>query len=188
MATKLIIGLGNPTVERKYNRHNIGFILVDAFTGHKNPAIVRCKGRNIPINYTISKGNTVLTLKPQDGMNDSGKSVEAVCLTLGIQPNDVLLIHDDLSFNFGTIKVKAKGSSGGHNGVKSIISALGTEAFARFKIGIGKPEDGDVYSYVLSDFTTKERTYFCELCALGVEVINSFVTQDIERTMSTFNR
>jgi peptidyl-tRNA hydrolase, PTH1 family len=186
---KLLIGLGNPESDRKHTRHNIGFMLVNAYAERYNATVgmVRCD-KPLGVRYLSQPNQTIILLRPQDTMNLSGHSVGRVCKALDIRPEDTLLIHDDLDLNFGTIRIKqGGGGSGGHRGVQSVINAIGPN-FSRFKVGIGRPLEGTILEYVLSDFTIKERTCFCELFGLGVEVIDSFLTQSLQTTMARFNR
>jgi PTH1 family peptidyl-tRNA hydrolase len=188
MITKLIVGLGNPETKYKYTRHNVGYMLVDAYIKwHQSKSCVVRYNKAIGLNYLTHPDYTTLLLKPKDNMNLSGVSAGLVCGDLHIDPENVLAIHDDLSFDFGITRLRPSGSSGGHKGVQSVIDALGPN-FARFKVGIGRPEQGSVLDFVLSDFTSKERNSFCELTHLGIRVIDSFLRFGIQYTMQEFNR
>jgi len=121
-------------------------------------------------------------------MNSSGRSVGTVARELQLKPEDIMVIHDDMDFEFSRIKIKAGGNSGRHNGVQSVIDAIGKN-FARFRVGIGRPdEDCTARDHVLSDFRTWEQKHFCELFGLGIQVVNTFVAHNVQRAMSTFNR
>jgi PTH1 family peptidyl-tRNA hydrolase len=120
-------------------------------------------------------------------MNLSGHSVGLVCKEFDVKLENVLLIHDDLDLNFGTIRIKQGGGSGGHRGVQSVINAIGSD-FVHFKVGIGRPLEGSIFDFVLSDFAPRESTYFCELFELGIRVIDNFLTQPIQTTMREFNQ
>lgn len=185
MKTKLIVGLGNPELSRKFNRHNIGYLMIDAYIKWHQAKWGVIKP-NIGINYISRPDYTAVFLKPRDGMNLSGISVGLVVKALNILPENILLIHDDLSFDFGTTRVKSSKSSGNHKGVQSIIDTIGTN-FARFKVGIGQTKEGNILSFVLSDFSTKEQSYFCELTHLSIQVIDRFLTVGAQQTMGMFN-
>jgi PTH1 family peptidyl-tRNA hydrolase len=122
-------------------------------------------------------------------MNSSGKSVALAVDTLQVKPEDILLIHDDIAFDFGNLKIKSSGSGGNHNGVKSVIDCLGFNNFNRLRIGIGTPnEEQTLYDYVLSDFAANESKYFCELYAVVIEIADGFIEHGAQWAMSTFNR
>jgi len=186
---KLIVGLGNPEKRFKFNRHNIGFTIVDFLIDHYKalPCYLDVRGKSIRSDYTINKNKQMIFLKPLDWMNTSGRSVYYVVNSMGINPKDVMVIYDDMAFDFGQIKIKASGSSGKHNGVQSVIYAIGKE-FARFRIGIGHPnKDQTIKDYVLSDFSLSEQKQFCGLCSVAISVVDTFVLHSVNQTMKVFN-
>jgi PTH1 family peptidyl-tRNA hydrolase len=136
MSIRLIVGLGNPGAEYEQTRHNAGFWLVDALAGHRLSREARFHG--LAAKTTIS-GNEVWLLEPQTYMNRSGQSVGALARFYKIAPEEVLVIHDELDLPPGAAKLKKGGSSGGHNGLKDITAALGTQDYWRLRIGIGHP-------------------------------------------------
>lgn len=155
--TKLIIGLGNPGEEYKNNRHNVGFILIDKiaqelslnFDNNKKKSLY-ARGKSKDIEYIL--------LKPQTFMNLSGESVIYVSKFFNVKLEDIIVIYDDMDIPFGSFKIKKGGSSGGHNGIKSLIAYLQSDDFTRVRIGIGRPSAGKkVNDYVLSNFSKKER-------------------------------
>lgn len=183
MKTFLIVGLGNPDVEYAFTRHNIGYDLIDVYSENHRMSSSTCNG--IKIKQGILGDNKVILLKPCEGMNVSGNQISLVAKYLGITNDNIMVIHDDLDLDFGRIKYKVGGGSGGHNGIKSIISALG-ENFARFRFGIGKPlkESGTtVLDYVLSNFTSHERADICMLSQVAIELMNDFVAGTNESSM-----
>jgi len=188
---KLVVGLGNPKKSFERNRHNIGFTIVDALISHHKAN--KCyldtpRKPMLEMHYKVLSGELVLFLKPRDWMNSSGKAVGRVARQLKLDPKDILLIHDDMDFDFGIFKIKGGGSSGRHNGVQSVIDAVGKN-FARFRIGIGRPdEEQTAYEYVLSDFRTWEQKRFCELFGLAIQVVDTFVAHGVQQTMNIFNR
>lgn len=205
MDVKLIVGLGNPESRFNLTRHNIGFTIADALIQHYKATygIVKVKGepsieirQKVIIKQKVIKGTNVIFLKPMDWMNSSGIAVGGVSKAIGINPKDIMVIYDDMDFDFGDYKIKAKGSSGRHNGVQSIIDTIGPK-FTRFRIGIGRPikdikgwstEEQTGKDYVLSEFDIHEQKCFCELFGLATQVVNSFIVHGVQKTMSTFNR
>ena len=155
--TKLVIGLGNPGEEYKNNRHNIGFIILDKiaeslsvdFDNHKKKSLY-ARGKKGDIQYIL--------LKTQTFMNLSGESAIYISKFFNVSVEDIFVIYDDMDLPFGTFKIKKGGSSGGHNGIKSLIAQLQSEDFFRIRIGIGRPSFGEkVNDYVLSSFSKSER-------------------------------
>jgi PTH1 family peptidyl-tRNA hydrolase len=151
---KLIIGLGNPGEKYADDRHNVGFMVLDSLVQQWS---------TMP-NWTakhqglIHKHKDIILLKPQTFMNNSGQSVQAVVSFYKLDLSDLLLIYDDIDLDFGQIRYRAQGSSGGHNGIKSIAKHLGTTAIPRIKIGVGRPPAGiNAADYVLSPFSKDER-------------------------------
>ena len=140
MPIRLIVGLGNPGPEYEQTRHNAGFWLVDNLANSlPNARLQRESGFNALVAKTIIGGNQVWLIEPQTYMNRSGQSVGAIARFYKIQPDEVLVVHDELDLPPGSAKLKKGGSSGGHNGLKDITSALGTQDYWRLRIGIGHP-------------------------------------------------
>ena len=157
MTTKLIIGLGNPGDEYKNNRHNVGFILIDKIAQDFNVSFDTNKKKSLYVRGKINNIEYIL-LKPQTFMNLSGESAIYISKFFNIKTEDVIVIYDDMDIPFGTFKIRKGGSSGGHNGIKSLIAHFQTDDFTRIRIGIGRPSAGKkVNDYVLSNFSKKER-------------------------------
>nr|WP_300716145.1 aminoacyl-tRNA hydrolase [uncultured Brachyspira sp.] len=166
--TKLIVGLGNPGEEYKNHRHNVGFILIDKIAENFNISFDNNKKKSL---YSRAKDKNIeyILLKPQTFMNLSGESVIYISKFFNIKPEDIIVIYDDMDIPFGTFKIKKGGSSGGHNGIKSLISHLKSDDFTRIRVGIGRPPSGKkVNDYVLSSFSKKER-----------EELNTAIADDI---------
>lgn len=180
---RLIVGLGNPDKEYENTRHNIGFMIVDNFVDNSNWT----KKHSSLIYNTNINDEKVLFIKPLTYMNNSGNAVREVVNYYGVDIDDILIIHDDLDIAFGNYKLKKNSSSGGHNGIKSIISNLHTESFARLKVGISKG-NGDVKNYVLGKFSKEEMGKINELYPTFKNIINSFITNGIEKTMMDYNK
>ena len=182
----LIVGLGNIGAEYAETRHNIGFKVLDAlaasdavFTPERYGAIARLK----------YKGRTLILLKPSTYMNLSGKAVAYWVKQEKIPMENLLVVTDDLALPYGTIRIRGKGSDGGHNGLKSINALLGTTEYARMRIGIGNDfARGAQVDYVLSEWTHEEKEAMPERLAAAGEAIKSFATIGLERTMNLHNR
>ncbi|MBQ4584227.1 MAG: aminoacyl-tRNA hydrolase [Bacilli bacterium] len=180
---KLIVGLGNPDKEYENTRHNIGFMIVDNFVDNLNWT----KKHNSLIYSTNISGQKVLFVKPLTYMNNSGLAVREIANYYDVDINDILIIHDDLDLAFGTYKLKKNSSSGGHNGIKSIISNLHSEAFARLKVGISKA-NGDVKDYVLGKFSKAEIEKINDLYPIFNKIIETFISDGIEKAMMNYNK
>lgn len=181
----LIVGLGNPGKEYENTRHNIGFNAVDVIARKYKIELNRIKFKGV-YGETFIGGEKVILLKPATYMNLSGESIRAVMDFYKISEDDVLVIYDDISLEVGRLRIRDKGSAGGHNGIKSIISHMGTEEFGRIKIGVGQPK-GDLVNYVLGNFAKEERELLdkvLETVVLAAEVI---IKEDIKAAMNKYN-
>lgn len=184
---KIFVGLGNPGPEYENTRHNAGFMAIDqaakAFAIHvsKNKFQSLC-------GEGMVQGEKVVLVKPMTFMNLSGEAVRAVVDWFKPKREDLVIIYDDMDLPPGTLRLRIKGSSGGHNGIKSIISSLGTEEFQRLRIGIGRPALGtSVISHVLSRFTADERPKMDAAIQRTVEAMACIVTDGFARAMNRFN-
>lgn len=184
---KLIVGLGNPGKKYEGTRHNVGFMVIDAYC-HKYGAKLTAKRKfHGMVGELALDGQPVILLKPETYMNRSGEAVRAVQEFYGLDATDILIVHDDLDLPTGKIRVRQKGSAGGHNGLKSIIEHLGTEAFHRLKIGIDRPASLSTVDYVLGRFTKAERVHIDEAILKSVDVLDDWVKQDILYVMNKYN-
>jgi len=180
---KLIVGLGNPGNEYKDTRHNIGFMILDNYLKD-----VLWKTKNDSLIYMKEiKKEQILFLKPLTYMNLSGKAIKKVMDFYKIDIKDILIVQDDLDLDVGKYKIKRNSSSGGHNGIKSIISELKSDEFARLKVGIGKSEIIPVDKYVLSKFSQEELSLITSNYIKFNEIINNFITLGIEDTLKNYN-
>ena len=182
----LVVGLGNIGVEYLNTRHNIGFNILDAFSEASNfsfdPARLAYKG------IAKYKGRTLVCIKPTTYMNLSGKAVNYWMQTEKIPIENILIITDDIAIPLGTLRLKTKGSDGGHNGLKDIQNTLGTNVYSRLRFGIGDEFNrGRQVDFVLSKWNEDELTRLPERIEKSIEIIRSFVTLGAERTMSAFN-
>lgn len=182
----LIVGLGNIGAEYVNTRHNIGFKIVDFFAKKEGLNFETVKLGSLA-EYKF-KGRTFLLLKPNTYMNLSGKAVKYWMDKENIPLENILVITDDLNLSFGTIRIKPKGSDGGHNGLKNINLVLNTQNYTRFRFGISDEfKKGKQIDYVLGDWDDVEKAVLPERLELTSEIIKSFGTAGLENTMTTFN-
>lgn len=180
---KLVVGLGNPGKEYENTRHNIGFMLVDMYIHNDE-----WKNKFDALYQIVSvSGEKVLFLKPQTYMNSSGISVQKAMKYYDIGIEDILVIQDDMDLPFKKYKIKMNSSSGGHNGIKSIISSLHSEAFCRLKVGISHDKNGDTINYVLGKFSKEELEYIKINSKTYFDIIESFIKNGLEKTMNHYN-
>ncbi len=182
----LIVGLGNIGATYHNTRHNIGFDALDALAEEKELTFQEL--RYGALTKTKFKGRTLLLLKPSTFMNNSGKAVRYWALKENIPLENILIITDDLNLPFGTIRLKTKGSDGGHNGLKDIQAQLNTTNYPRLRFGIHSEEKGyDTVDFVLGKWTSKEQTALKERYEIITKMIFSFATQGAQNTMNQFN-
>ncbi|MDE7297440.1 MAG: aminoacyl-tRNA hydrolase [Lachnospiraceae bacterium] len=185
---KIIIGLGNPTREYQATRRNIGF---DAVTRICDDYDIRLDSREHKALCGRGRiaGERVLLAQPQTYMNLSGESVRALVDYYKVTNEDIIVIYDDISLDVGQLRVRPKGSAGGHKGIKSIIEHLGTEEFARIRIGVGdKPEGWDLADYVLGRFSNEENEQIREALARASKACERIITDGVDAAMNEFNR
>ena len=184
----IIAGLGNPGKDYKNTRHNIGFDVIDLITEKHNISVIEKKHKAI-IGKGVIDGYKVILVKPQTYMNLSGESLREIIDYYKVDPTEELIvISDDLSLNPGNIRIRKKGSAGGHNGLKSIIQYLGTDVFMRVKMGVGeKPKGYDLADYVLGHFTGDERKIMDEAAKSAEEAIRLMMQGDADGAMNRFN-
>ncbi|MBV1925235.1 MAG: aminoacyl-tRNA hydrolase [Dokdonia sp.] len=182
----LIVGLGNIGPKYEHTRHNIGFKVVDAFAKAQEASFETDKLGSIA--RTKVKGKTVVVLKPNTYMNLSGKAVRYWMQQENIPHENLLVVTDDLNLEFGMIRVKKKGSDGGHNGLKDIQAQLNTTTYNRFRFGISDQfSKGRQVDYVLGEWDAKEEAALPERLDMASQVITSFVQAGISNTMNNFN-
>lgn len=182
----LIVGLGNIGAEYVNTRHNIGFKVVDFFARKEGISFQTAKLGDIA-EFKI-KGRTILLLKPNTYMNLSGKAVKYWMEKENIAKENILVITDDLNLAYGTIRIKTKGSDGGHNGLKNIQLLLNTTEYPRFRFGISDEfKKGRQVDYVLGEWNDDEKTKLPERLELASEIIKSFALAGLNETMNTFN-
>ena len=185
----IIAGLGNPTMQYEGTRHNAGFDVIDALADKYNISVDGRKNRAY-IGKGIIEGQKVLLVKPQTYMNLSGESIGGLVDYFKIdEEQDLIVIYDDISLSPGQIRIRKKGSAGGHNGIKNIIAHLGTQVFPRIKVGVGeKPKKYDLADYVLSHFTKAEREEMEEGYQKAIQAVEKILAGEMEAAMNEFNR
>ena len=188
---KMIVGLGNPGPQYARNRHNIGFQCVERLAAKEDLALDRMQLRAQTGSGYITRGGVrqkVLLVKPLTYMNASGEAVGPLARFYRVEPQAILVIHDDLDLASGKLRLRAGGSSGGQNGIRSIIDHLGSQEFARAKLGIGRPPGRmDPADYVLQNFNVDEETLFTPLRERVVDAVLCWLFEGIEPAMNRFN-
>lgn len=185
----IIVGLGNPTPEYEGTRHNVGFEVIDALARKYNIDVDTKKHRAY-IGKGMIEGQKVILAKPQTYMNLSGESVRSLLDYYKVdEEQELLVIYDDISLGVGQIRIRAKGSAGGHNGIKNIIAHLGGQVFPRIKVGVGeKPPKWDLADYVLGHFSKEEQEQMEEGYEHAVCAVKEIVTGNIEAAMNEYNQ
>ena len=185
----IIAGLGNPDRQYEGTRHNVGFDVIDRIAEKYNIAVDTKKHRAY-IGKGIIRGQKVILAKPQTYMNLSGESIRSLVDYYKIdEENELLVIYDDISLDVGQLRIRAKGSAGGHNGIKNIIAHLGTQVFPRIKVGVGeKPKGYDLADYVLGHFSKAEKELMDEGYDSAVRAAEQLVSGEITEAWYEFNR
>lgn len=186
---KLIVGLGNPGREYESTRHNVGFLFLDSILQKNKNSVSDWKVKFNGLYYqTTISSEKVIFLKPQSFMNLSGEVVRRFVDFFKISVDDILIVSDDLDLFFGSFKLKDKGSSGGHNGLKDIERCLGTSMYKRLKIGISNNKDVDTKDYVLGKFSKEEQENLNQLFQQLNDVILDYMEMDFISLMNRYNR
>ena len=185
----IIVGLGNPTKEYEGTRHNVGFDVIDALADKYNISVTEREKRAF-CGKGVIEGQKVILVKPQTYMNLSGESVRGFIDYYKVDTEiELLVIFDDISLDVGQLRIRKKGSAGGHNGIKNIIQHLGSNVFQRIKVGVGeKPKDYDLADYVLGHFSKAEREVMQDGYKTAIEAVEMIVRGDIDSAMNTFNK
>lgn len=182
----LLVGLGNPGVEYAETRHNIGFKALDALAGASN--VVFSPGRYADVAEVKHKGRTLILIKPQTFMNLSGRAVNYWLQQEKIPIERCMVITDDIALPFGKIRIRAKGSHGGHNGLRHIQEVLGTPNYPRLRFGVGNDfHPGEQVKYVLAPWSDEEQSAMSERLDVVKDALLSFTSIGLERTMNFFN-
>ncbi len=179
------MGLGNPGRRYRGTRHNVGFRVVDLLARRWGVSF-RAEGKAEVAEAQVA-GQRVVLAKPLTYMNLSGEAVSELVRRLGIPPGRVLVVYDDMDLPVGTIRVRARGSAGGHRGMASVLEAVGTPEVARVRVGIGRP-GGDAVDHVLSRFSPEEEPVVAEAVERAADAVETALQEGIERAMDRFNR
>lgn len=184
----IIAGLGNPTKKYEHTRHNMGFEVIDKLAGKHAIKMKRSRFTALVGKGEIA-GVPVILVKPQTFMNLSGEAVGRIVKYYKANPEkDLVVIYDDTDLDVGKLRIKAHGSAGGHNGMKSIIAHLGSEAFARIRIGIGKRDaDADMVDFVLGRFDSEDKKQIDTAIEDAADAVEAILTEGIDRAMNRFN-
>lgn len=184
----LVVGLGNPTAKYEKTRHNIGFDVIDAVSAKYNIEVKEKKAKAFCGSGYI-EGQKVILVKPQTFMNLSGDSVAPLLNFYKLDPEtELIVIYDDISLDPGKIRIRKKGSAGGHNGIKDIIAKTGSDQFSRIKVGVGKkPAEWDLADHVLSRFSKEDRAYVEEAILDAAEALALMVQGQTEEAMNRYN-
>ena len=197
----IVAGLGNPGPDYEGTRHNVGFEVVDRLASRAPAAagwIGARRQRRLAVRFHDAEvyprffgsgvaTRPVLLVKPQAYMNRSGDVLCAICRACHVDVGDLLVIHDDLDFSPGVVRVKSGGGAGGHNGLRSIMALMG-DAFLRVRVGVGKPPTGEGVSHVLSPFSTAERGSIDRAVDVAAGAVEAIVSQGIDQAMQMYNR
>ncbi|CCI85137.1 peptidyl-tRNA hydrolase [Lactobacillus pasteurii DSM 23907 = CRBIP 24.76] len=184
---KIIAGLGNPGAKYDRTKHNTGFMALETYLKKNSLTLDKNKFEGLWTKFRVN-GEDVVLLEPQTFMNESGRSISQVANFFKVDPEDILVIHDDMDMPIGKIRIRANGKSGGHNGIKSIIRDLGTEKFNRLKIGIRHPEKVSVVSWVLTPFNKEQQELMDQAFEASVNIIDDFIAgRDSQYLMNKYN-
>ncbi len=187
--THIVCGLGNPGEEYERTRHNAGFMAIDSMAKSLGVKIDRLKFRALTAEAEISD-RRVLLMKPETFMNLSGEAVSAAASFYKIPPENIIILHDEISFEAGRFRIRRKGSAGGHNGLKSIIASLGADNFPRIKIGVGqKPNpEYDLVKWVLGRFSEEDHTKLCAAFSDIESAVSLMVAGKMEEAMNKYSK
>ena len=185
---KLVVGLGNAGKRYERTRHNLGFLIVDHIA-KRNQVAVKRKLRDALVGEWLSAREKILLVKPQTFMNRSGEPVKGLLRKFRATADDLVVIYDDLDLPFGRIRIRPRGSAGGHRGLLSIMEGLGGAPFYRIRVGIGRPPEGiDAVDYVLEPFSAEETAELGAVVSRACEAVISLLHDGGQRAMEQFNR
>ncbi len=182
----LVVGLGNPGPNYAKTRHNVGFMVADILAGRLGDGFKVHKKSGAEVSTGRLAGRSVVLAKPRVYMNESGRQVGPLAKFYSVSPADIVVIHDELDIDFGRIRLKRGGGEGGHNGLRSVASALGTKDFQRVRIGIGRPPGRqDPAAYVLQPFSTGERDEVPTICEQAADATELLIAEGLEPAQNT---
>lgn len=183
---KMVVGLGNPGSRYSFTRHNIGFMVIDNLSLKRGIQLVDKK--KCLLGEGLIDDERIILIKPQTFMNLSGEAVKPLISSSNVNLEDLIIIHDDIDLEFARIKIKLGGGHGGHNGIRSLVSHLGSGEFVRVRIGIGRSVHGeDVSSFVLNPFPKEERIELDSVIARATEAVEAVINEGYLKAMNRFN-
>lgn len=183
----MIVGLGNPGLRYRHNRHNVGFMVIDALARQLDLKLKKTKGKALIVEYRYEEKSLIL-VKPQTFMNLSGKSVAPLVRFFKIPLENLVIIHDDLDIPLGTIRIRPGGGTGGQQGVKSILNELGDRQVPRLRVGISRPPGRmDPADYVLQDFSSAEKDELEDVLERSSKALLMILNEGLEKAMTCFN-
>ena len=185
----LVVFLGNPGLKYEGTRHNAGFMTADALARKKNLSIDRSRFRALTATCRLGDAQ-VLLMKPQTYMNLSGEAVGQAARFYRIPPDHILVVSDDITLPIGAVRIRTKGSAGGHNGLKNIISVLGTDEFPRIRLGVGEPphKDYDTVDWVLSVFRNQDAVEMHDAAEKAADAVECFIAHGPEKAMNLYSQ
>lgn len=184
---QLIVGLGNPGAAYRLTRHNVGYMVVDRLALRHGISLDKQRFKSVFGSGKVD-GRHVILAKPMTFMNLSGPSVRDLATSFDLDTENVLVIHDDIDVVFGKIKIKEKGGDGGHNGVRSLIVAWGSDEFVRIRIGIGRPQmDNDVSAYVLGRFDAEQEKQLSDVISTAEHAVKTVLVEGVSEAMNRFH-
>ena len=185
--TYLVAGLGNPGIHYRHNRHNIGFMVVDALAGKLEIKVKRIKSKALIGEGKIGEISIIL-VKPQTFMNLSGKAIGPLVHFFKVPLQNVIIVHDDLDIPLGTLRIRPKGGTGGQQGMRSILATLASQDIPRLRVGIGRPPGRmDPADYVLHDFDPGQIADLNDVLDRAVKALLTFITEGLDQAMNNFN-
>ena len=186
----LIVGLGNPGKKYEYTRHNAGFLSIDKLADTLGVKIDRAKFHSLTATATLDDGTKVMLMKPQTMMNASGAAVQEAAMFYKLAPEQIVVISDDINLDVGKLRIRPSGSAGGQNGLKDIIACLGSDKFARVRVGVGmKPHpDYDLAAWVLSRFTDADKKVIEQAFADAADAAAWIAKGDITKAMNLYSK
>jgi PTH1 family peptidyl-tRNA hydrolase len=184
----LLIGLGNPGEDYENTYHNVGFRVLDRIAGRQNTRLKERCGPALISGKVVLGGQTAVLVAPQTYMNRSGSALPAVFERFEATPRELIVVYDDLALPLGKIRIRQKGSAGGHNGIKSLISTLGSDEFLRIRVGIlPEREVGDVREFVLSRVAKGDRALLDQAEDVAVKAVETLIAEGLEKAMAAYN-
>jgi len=184
----IVVFLGNPGLKYEGTRHNAGFMACDAMAKDKGLSVNRSRFRALTASCTIG-GESVLLMKPQTYMNLSGEAVQQAAAFYKVKAENIIVVSDEVSLPIGKLRIRQKGSAGGHNGLKNIIQCLGTDRFPRIRMGVGAPPhpDYDMADWVLSTFKNQDAADMAQAAKRTAQAVECYITQGPQKAMNLYN-